>query len=93
MPGGYIGLSANFAKTERWVLNNTRRGVNRKHFLSITSSPTYIHKELAPAYHKEDFKAVGKPVDVLEDVITNHGKNAQCTQSCPRAYHSTRQQK
>ena len=96
MPGGYIGLSATFAKTERWVLNNTRRGVNRKHFLehlSITLSPTCIHKELAPAYYKEDIKAVGKPVDVLEDVITNHGKNAQCTQACPRAYHWTRQQK
>ena len=89
-------MSANFAKTERWVLSNTRRGVNRKHFLehlSITSSPTYIHKVLASAYHKEDIKAVGRPIDVLEDVITNHEKNAQCTQACPRAYHSTRRQK
>ena len=27
MGGGYIGLSANFAEMERWVLSDTRRGV------------------------------------------------------------------
>ena len=81
MGGGYIGLSVNFAVTERWVLGNTRRGVYRKLFLepmSITSSQTYIHEVLAAAYIKQDIKAVGKPVDVLEDVIT-----MQCSQACP----------
>ena len=75
--GGYTGLSANFAATQRWVLNDTRRGVYRKllrEHLSITSSHTYIHKELAPARVKEDIRAVGKLVDLLEDVFTNPWK-------------------
>ena len=75
--GGYTGFSANFAATQRWVLNDTRRGVYRKllrEHLSITSSHTYIHKELAPARVKEDIRAVGKLVDLLEDVFTNPWK-------------------
>lgn len=87
MGAGYIGLSANFAVTERWVLDNTRRGVSRKLFLehmSITSSQTYIHEVLAPAYIKQEIKAVGKPVDVLEDVIT-----MQCLQACPWVFEMT----
>lgn len=28
--GGYVGFSANFAATQRWVLNDTMRGVYRK---------------------------------------------------------------
>lgn len=75
--GGYIGFSANFAATQRWVLNDTRRGVYRKllrEHLFITSSQTYIHKELAPARVKEDINAVGKLVDLLEDVFTNPWK-------------------
>ena len=54
---GYVGLSANFAAAQRWVLNDTRRGVYRKllrEHLSITSSQTYVHKELAPARIKKD---------------------------------------
>ncbi len=39
--------------------------------LSITSSQTYIHKEWAPARIKEDIKAVGKLVDLLEVVFPN----------------------
>ena len=75
--GGYIGFSANFATTQRWVLNDTRRGVYRKllcEHLSITLYQTYTHKELAPARVKEDSKAVGKLVDLLEDVFTNPWK-------------------
>ena len=75
--GGYVGFSANFAATQRWVLNDTRRGVYRRllhEHLSITSSQTYVHKELAPARIKEDLKAVGKLVDLLEDVFTNPWK-------------------
>ena len=77
MGGGYTRFSANFAGTQRWVLNDTRRGVHRKllrEHLSITSSHTYIHKELAPARIKEDIRAVGKLVDLLEDVFTNPWK-------------------
>lgn len=75
--GGYIGFSSNFAATQRWVLNDTRRGVYRKRLpehLSITSSPTYIHKELAPARIKEVIKAVETLIDLLEDVLTNPWK-------------------
>ena len=75
--GGYIGFSANFAATQRWVLNDARRGVYRKllrEHLSITSSQTCVHKELAPARIKEDLKAVGRLVDLLEDVFTNPWK-------------------
>ena len=43
---GYVGFSANFVATQRWVRNDTRRGVYRKllrEHLSITSSQTYVH--------------------------------------------------
>ena len=59
------------------MLNDTWRGVYRKllrEHLSITSSQTYVHKELAQARNKEDLKAVGKLVDLLEDIFTNLGK-------------------
>ena len=72
--GSYIGFSANGAATPRWVLNDTRRGVYRKllrRHLSITPSQTYIHKDVAPTLIKEDLKAVGKLVDLLEDVFSN----------------------
>ena len=75
--GGYVGFSANFATTQRWMLNETRRGVYRKllrEHLFITSSQTYVHKKLAPARIKEDLKAVRK-----------------CLPACPRV--SKRQQK
>ena len=58
--GGYIGFSANFAATQRWVLNDTSGGEYRKllrEHLSLTSPQTYIHKDLAPARIKEDIKA------------------------------------
>ena len=74
--GGYIGFSANFAAIQRWV-SMTRRAMYRKllrEHLSINSSKTYIHKELAPARVKEDIKAVEKLVDLLEDVFTNPWK-------------------
>ena len=38
--------------------------------LLITPSQTYVHKELAPARIKQDLKAVGKLVDLLENVFT-----------------------
>ena len=49
------------------------RKLLREH-LSITLSQTYVHKELAPVRVKEDLKAVGKLVDLLEDVFTNPWK-------------------
>ena len=42
--------------------------VLREH-LSITSSHTYVHKELAPARIKEHLKAVGKLVDLSQECI------------------------
>ena len=42
--------------------------------MSINSSKSYIHKELAPARIKEDIKAVEKLVDLFEDVFTNPWK-------------------
>ena len=39
--------------------------------LSLTSSQIYIHEKLAPARIKEDIKAVGKMVDLLDDVFPN----------------------
>ncbi len=75
--GGYIGFSANFSAIHWWVLNSTRRGMYRKllrEHLSINSHQTYAHKELAPGRTKDDFKAVEKVVELLEDVFTNPWK-------------------
>ena len=59
------------------MLSDTRCGVFRKllrKHLSITPSQTYIPKELDPTHIKEDLKAVGNMVDLLEDVFTNPWK-------------------
>lgn len=72
--GGYIGFSANFAATQRWVWNDSRRGLFRKllrEHLSVTPDKAYVHKELAPAWIKTDLEAVGKVVDLLEGVFSN----------------------
>ena len=72
--GGYVGFSANFATTRRWVLNDSRRGMFRKllrEHLSMTPDKTYVHKELAPARIKTDLGAVEKVVDLLENVFSN----------------------
>ena len=51
--------------------------------LSLTSSQIYIHEELAPARIKEDIKAVGKMVDLLDDVFPNlYGKKIQRSRAC-----------
>jgi len=87
-----LGFSANFAATQRWVLNDTRRGVYRKllrEHLFITSSQTYIHKELAPARVKEDINAVGKLVDLLEDVFTNPWKQDAAFMSLSKGIEAT----
>ena len=42
--------------------------------LLLHPNQTYVHKELAPACIKEDLKALGKLVDVLENVFTNPWK-------------------
>ena len=57
------------------LMIDPRRVVYRKllrEHLSITSSHTYIHKELAPARVKEDIKAVGKLVELLKNVFTRY---------------------
>lgn len=72
--GSYIGFSTNFAATQRWVLNESRRGIYRKllrEHLTISPSKTYIHKELSPSRIKEDIQAVQKLEELLDDVLTN----------------------
>ena len=68
--GGYIGFSASFPATQRWVLNASRRAKYRKlirEHLSLKPEG-YIHKELAAARIKIDSEAVEKVQDVLENV-------------------------
>ena len=72
--GGYIGFSANFAATQRWVLNASRRGTYGKLLIEHLSSkpPNYVHKELAPGRIKKNTtKAVEKGINLLENVFTN----------------------
>ena len=72
--GGYIGFSANFAATQRWVLNESRRGLFRKllrEHLLVSPDKADVRKELAPARIKTDLEAVGKVVDLLEGVFSN----------------------
>ena len=71
--GGYIGFSASFPATQRWVLNASRRAKYRKlirEHLSLKPEG-YIHKELAAARIKIDSEAVEKVQDVLENVLAN----------------------
>ena len=72
--GGYVGFSAKFATTQRWVLNDSRRGTLRKllpEHLLMTPDNTYVHEELDPARIKTDLAAVEKVVDLLENVFSN----------------------
>ena len=72
--GGYIGFSTNFAATQRWVLNASRRGAYRKllrEHLSFEPSSLYVHKELVPARIKTDIEAVERVLDLLENVFKN----------------------
>ena len=45
--GGYIGFSANFIATQRWVLNESRRGLFRKllssEHLSVSPDKAFLH--------------------------------------------------
>ena len=71
--GGYIGFSANFTATQRWVLNESRRGLFQNCleniYLSVSPDKAYVHQELAPARIKTDLEAVGKVVDLLKSVF------------------------
>ena len=74
------------------MLDNVRHGVYRKHLrehLSIISSQTYAHKEVVPASIKEDLKAVGRLVDLLEDVLTNPWKEDAVFTSLPTGIEAT----
>ena len=67
----YIGFSASFPATQRWVLNASRKAKYRqliRERLSLKSEG-YIHKELASAHIKIDSEAVEKVQDVLENVL------------------------
>ena len=70
--GGYIGFSANYAATQRWVLNASRgsyRKLLREH---LSRKPKdYVHKELAPPRIKTDIEAVDKVINVCENVFKN----------------------
>ena len=69
--GGYIGFSANFSATQRWVLHNCRRSSYRRLFrehLSLVSTENKFHKELTHLRIKLDMEAVASVVDVLENV-------------------------
>ena len=70
---GYIGFSANFAATQRWVLNASRRGSYRKLLweqLSIMPKDN-VHKELSPPRIKTGIEAVDKVMNVCENVFKN----------------------
>ena len=72
--GGYIGFSTNFATTQRWVLNASRRGAYRKilrEHLSFEPSSLYVHKELVSARVKTDLAVVERVIDLLENVVKN----------------------
>ena len=73
--GGYIGFSANYAATQRWVLNNSRRSSFRRliwEHVSLEQSETKSnHKELNPARIKSDGETVKRVVEVLESVLQN----------------------
>ena len=76
--GGYIGFSTNFAATQRWILNDSRRSKFRKllrEHLTLTPNKVYVHKELAPARIKTDSKAVEQVVYNLTNVVTNPWSN------------------
>ena len=76
--GGYIRFSDNFAATQHWLLNASRRGPYRKLLREHLSSkpPNYVHKELAPGRIKKDIEAVEKGINLLENVFT---KPKQCS--------------
>ena len=75
--GGYIGFSANFAATQRWVLNGTRRAAYKKlmrEHLSIAKNKAYVHNELTPGRIKVDARDVAKLADLLDEVFSNRWK-------------------
>ena len=75
---GYIGFSANFPATQRWVLNDTRRAVYSKllrDHLSLATNKAYVHNELTAGRIKADVRGVNKLVDLLGEVFSNPLKN------------------
>ena len=85
--GGYIGFSTNFAATQRWVLNNSRRSsymhILREH-LSLEPSENKPHKELAPTRIRSDMEAVRSVVYLLENVLCSpwsRGAQSLCSLS------------
>ena len=69
--GKYIGFSASFNATQRWVLNASRKAKYRqliREHLSLKPEG-YIQKELAAARIKIDSQAVEKVQGVLKNVL------------------------
>ena len=81
--GGYIGFSANFAVTQRWVLNSTRRAAYKelmRENLSVAKNKASVHNELTPGRIKADARDVAKLADLLDEVFSNPWKtNAKFT--------------
>ena len=69
--GEYIGFSASFPVTQRWVLNASHKAKYRQLIIEhISLKPEgYIHKELAAACIKIDSEAVETVQDVLDNVL------------------------
>ena len=44
--GGYVGFSANFAATQRWVLTDTRRGVYNNNFFFFNNNKILLKLEI-----------------------------------------------
>ena len=83
--GGYIGFSANFPATQRWVLNDTRRAVYSKllrDHLSLTTNKAYVHNEMTAGRIKADVRDVNKLVDLLGEVFSYPWKNNASSPAC-----------
>ena len=79
--GGYIGFSTNFAATQRWILNDSRRSKFRKllrEHLTLTPNKVYVHKELAPARIKTDSKAVEQVVYITSQMSSLTFQHESC---------------
>ena len=71
--GGYIGFSADFPATQKWVLNASRRGHYRRMIMEhINATPhKHTHRELLPSSIKKDTAAVEKVIACIENMFCN----------------------
>ena len=71
--GGYIGFSADFPATQKWVLNASRRGHYRRMIMEhINATPhKHTHIELLPSSIKRDTAAVEIVIACIENMFCN----------------------